>query len=84
MDVFRQILATRSMTVITCLAEDAMSKATGKAREALEAICEAERLDEAYAIAHEQLGNMAEATRLRQWMATRRRCPVDPQLAAPL
>lgn len=76
MSIFQKILECASLTVISYLAEDALPNATSEAeRDALQRIYETDSLDEAYALAHEQLGNKEEADHLRLWMASRQNRP---------
>ena len=87
MNIFQKILGSSSLTVIGYLAEDAIPHASNDAHlKALQAIYETNELDEAYALAHEQLGNQEEADHLRLWMASRatreERHSLDELLAA--
>jgi hypothetical protein len=69
MNIFQQILETRSMTVIQYAVEEALNKVQGdEQREALSAMLGLNMLDEVYIIAHRQLGQHAEAEVLRRWL----------------
>lgn len=57
------------MTIITYAIEDALPSASGEAKEAMERMLNTNKLDEIYAIAHEQLGQHEEAATLRDFMA---------------
>ena len=81
MQIFTDILDTRSMTIIGYMVDDAIPTATGEIREALLRMQDTNKLDEIYAIAHEQLGHPEEAAKLRQWLATRGSRPAyDPMM----
>ncbi|KWU17751.1 hypothetical protein [Burkholderia cenocepacia] len=69
MNIFEQILDIRSLTAIGYKAEDALEQAPAELQEPLKAIIATNNLDEAWAIAHEQLGQHAEASKLRAWIA---------------
>lgn len=72
MNIFQRILDCRSLTNISYFAEDALPTAQSDAeRAALQAIISSNKLDEIYAIAHEQLGQHEEAAKLRAWLASR-------------
>jgi hypothetical protein len=72
MNIFQQILDCRSLTLIGYLAEDAIPLATSDSeRKALQAIIETNKLDEAWALSHEQLGQHDKAAELRQFLASR-------------
>jgi hypothetical protein len=71
MSIFQAILAERSFTLITYNIENALPGATAAEKAALTRMLETNKLDEIYAIAHEQLGQHEEAAQLRQWMAER-------------
>lgn len=74
MNIFERILDSRSLTHIGYLAEDAITLATtDQERQALRAIYETNKLDEAYALCHEQLGNPEKAAELREFMAKKAR-----------
>lgn len=81
MKIFTDILAMRSFTAIGYMLDDALPTATGETREALLRMQDTNKLDEIYAIAHEQLGHHEEAAKLRQWLANRANRPAyDPML----
>lgn len=86
MNIFEQILDCRSLTIIGYLAEDELALPAQEdntaARQALRRILSTTQLDEIYAIAHEQLGNSAEALKLREWLANRKPRALDPELMA--
>jgi hypothetical protein len=71
MQIFKDILDMRSYTGIQYRIDDELSDnmPDGPAKEALLKMRETDKLDEIYALAHEQLGNHAEAAKLRQWLA---------------
>lgn len=71
MQIFQEILDTGSYTIIQYRIDDELSDniPEGAAKEALLKMRETDKLDEIYALAHEQLGNHAEAAKLRQWLA---------------
>lgn len=74
MNIFHEILDCRSLTVIGYKAEDALASATdAEDRRALKAIIETNMLDEAWALAHERLGQHDEARKLRDFMANRQK-----------
>ena len=80
MNIFEQILDCRSLTAIGYKAEDALTDTqTPDARAALKRISETNRLDEAWAIAHEQLGQREEAAKLWAWLA-RDKPKMNPEL----
>lgn len=82
MGIFSDILACRSLTNIHFMAEDARATTTDPAqRKALQDIYETSRLDEVYAIAHEQLGHHEEAQKLRNWMAANKPRTLAERLA---
>jgi hypothetical protein len=79
MEIFRNIIDCRSMTAIGYMAEDALAANTDVAmREALQGILNTNKLDEAYAIAHEQLGETEKAAELRAWLS-RPRAQLDAE-----
>lgn len=81
MKIFNDILELRSFTAIGYMVDDALPTATGETREALLRMQDTNKLDEIYAIAHEQLGQHEEAVKLRQWLAQRAtRLAYDPML----
>ncbi len=86
--IFQQILDCRSLTIIGYLAEDELAlpaeEDNSTKRQALRRILSTTQLDEIYAIAHEQLGNSAEALKLREWLASRKPRAIDPELMAAL
>jgi len=69
MNIFQQIIDTRSLTVIHWKAEEALPTVEGDAHEALIEILATSVLDEIYIIAHMQLGQHEEAEVLRKWLA---------------
>lgn len=84
MNIFEQILDLRSLTAIGYKAEDALSEAdTPEKRKALQAIMSTNNLDEAWALAHEQLGQHSQAAELRAWIA-RSRPKMDAELESML
>lgn len=82
MNIFQQILECRSLTVIGYMAEDALAQAANEEeRRTLQAIVKTNQLDEIYALAHEHLGQHAEALTLRAFMARRQPRKLSPELA---
>jgi hypothetical protein len=76
MEIFRKIIDCRSMTAIGYMAEDALTATTDAGmREALLGILNTNKLDEAYAIAYEQLGDRQKAEELRAWLSRPREHP---------
>lgn len=82
MEFFKKILESRSMTAIGYALEDALPTASGDAKEAIERMLNTNKLDEIYAIAHEQLGEHAEAAVLREFMARQAKRPAPELLLA--
>lgn len=81
MNIFQEILDTRSMTAIGYMAEDALVACSDEAQQqTLRRIINASQLDEIYAICHEQLGQHDKAKELRDWLASRRDRRMDPEL----
>lgn len=80
MNIFRKIIDTRSITVIDYLAEDAMDQANDMEKQVLCNILECGKLDEKYALAHDFLGDHAEAKRLRDYVAAQRAKPKEQHL----
>jgi hypothetical protein len=71
-EVYAEILKTKSLTVIGYKAEAALEIVDNPIdKQALLKIMETNNLDLAWAIAHEQLGQMEQATVLRQWVASK-------------
>jgi hypothetical protein len=67
--LFEEILKIRSMTAIEYRIDDELPNVPdGPEKEALKKMQNTNKLDEIYALAHEQLGNHEEAAKLRQWM----------------
>jgi hypothetical protein len=80
-DFFREILDTRSMTVIMYQLDEKMAAATPEEKVVFEQMQNTNKLDEVYALAHEQLGEHEEAKRLRDWMEQQANKPkFDPML----
>lgn len=77
--IFEEILDLRSMTAIGYRIEDAIPGADDATRAALERMLNTNKLDEIYAIAHEQLGHHEQAATLRQWLADKAKRP-QPEL----
>jgi len=79
MEFFKSILESRSMTAIGYALEDALPTASGDTKVAIERMLNTNKLDEIYAIAHEQLGEHAKAAELRAFMARQANRP-NPEL----
>ena len=71
-NIFQKILNTRSLTVMDYKCEDALdtdASLTAEDKSALRTILNTNNLDERWALAHEHLGEHAEAKVLREWLA---------------
>lgn len=69
MNIFEKILTCRSLIIIGYWAEEALETAVNEEdRRALKAIMNTNQLDEAWAQAHDRLGQHAEAQKLRDWL----------------
>lgn len=80
-DFFREILDTRSMTVIMYNIDEKMATATPEEKAVFEKMQNTNKLDEVYALAHEHLGEHEEAKRLRDWIEQQAKKPkFDPLL----
>jgi hypothetical protein len=77
MNIFEDILDTRSLTVIHYKIEDAMPSCIAlgsiEDQKAFALILETNSLDEIWAIAHERLGQFEQAKALRDWIAKKTR-----------
>lgn len=70
MEIFKKILDSRSMTLIMYrIDEELPNVPEGPAKEALLKMQDTNKLDEVWALAHEQLGQYDEAAKLRKWIA---------------
>jgi hypothetical protein len=70
-EYFKEVLVTKSLTVIHYKTDDAIKFLTGPSRDAAQHIQKSNQLDEIWATAHEQLGQKEEAEKLRKWLADR-------------
>lgn len=78
MEIFEQILKCRSMTVIAWRVEGAIAATSigdPALHKALLSVLNTNDLDEVWAIAHEQLGHVEEAQKLRTWIANKPKRP---------
>lgn len=81
MNIFREILDTRSMTVIMHCIDEVMPTASPEEQAVLVKMQNTNKLDEVYALAHEHLGEHDKAKELRDWMAKQANKPkYDPML----
>jgi hypothetical protein len=80
-DFFREILSTRSMTVIMYRIDEVYEKSSPAEKSVFEKMRDTNKLDEVYALAHEYLGELEQAAKLRQWVKDQANKPkYDPGL----
>ncbi len=73
-DLYERIIQCRSMTVIDYMIENAQNEGVMLApHPMLTAIYKSNSLDERWMLAHEALGNVEEAEKIRTWLAKKNR-----------